>query len=114
MIGRPRYQPIYHREPPPYVHRVPHEAYPPQQPYTHITPYELYAKPPQPMNWMHPEQEGFQGVPEQPPGILGAFTDENGQVSFDKTMTAINQLASTYHQVTPIVKQLSSLIRTFR
>lgn len=100
--------------PPTFIHQQPSNM--PNYPYTpisHITPYERYAKPPQPLNLMSQSQEVYGNPPEQPQaGILRAFTDANGQVDFDKTITTINQLASTYHQVSPIVRQLSTLIKT--
>ena len=73
------------------------------------TPYELYAKPAQPMDWFQPQKQSA-----SPADMVGSFTDNNGQVDFDKVLTSINQVASTYHQVSPIVKQLSSLIKIFK
>lgn len=89
--------------------------YPPQMPYvpTQPTPYELYAKPPQPLDLLDGGQQPHTATPPQT-GLLGAFTDGNGQVDFDKAITAINQLASTYHQVSPIVKQFSSFLKMMR
>lgn len=73
------------------------------------TPYELYAKPEQPMDWFHSGKQT-----SNPTEVNSSFTDNNGQMEFDKLLSSINQVASTYHQVSPIVKQLSSLIRMFR
>lgn len=118
-MNRTRYhQPFNPSEQPRYYHRAPsHLSHTPYYPQTHVTPYEVYAKPAQPMDLLYPNEgaSAYSGNQDQPnPSILGAFTDENGQVNLDKTMTTINQLASTYHQVTPIVKQISSILSAFR
>lgn len=110
------------RKTPPFARQQqpPNTPTPPYTPISHITPYERYAKPPQPLNLMSQSQSQSQEAYGNPSseqtqaGLLRAFTDANGQVDFGKTMTTINQLASTYHQVSPIVRQLSSLIKTFR
>ena len=104
------------RKTPPFTRQQPSNTLNyPYTPISHITPYERYAKPPQPLNLMSQSQEAYGNPQEQTQaGLLRAFTDANGQVDFDKTMTTINQLASTYHQVSPIVRQLSTLIKTFR
>lgn len=42
------------------------------------------------------------------------LADPQGQLDFDKMISSIGQIASTYHQVSPIVKQLSSLMKMIR
>ncbi|MCM3742202.1 YppG family protein [Oceanobacillus luteolus] len=111
------HQAFQFRQSPPFTQQMPpyqmHTPYHPQQP---MTPYELFAKPPQPLDVLYANQDPNMANQNQnvAPGMLGAFTDSNGQVNLDKMMGTINQLASTYHQVSPIVKQLSSLFRAFR
>ena len=101
------------RKPPSFTHNQSYQT--PNYPNLHLTPYERYAKPPQPLDLMSPNQEAYENPQGQTQaGLLRAFTDANGQVDFDKTMTTINQLASTYHQVSPIVRQVSALIKMFR
>lgn len=91
-------QPSYSSEP---------QHFPIKQP----TPYELYAKPAQPMDWFQSGKQAQNSTDNPNPG---SFTDNNGQIEFDKLLSSINQVAGTYHQVSPIVKQLSSLVKMFR
>lgn len=85
------------------------------EPTTPLTPYEYFAKPAQPMNWLESSAETSSNNQSfASPGVLGAFTDSNGQLDFDKMLSSIGQVASTYHQVSPIVKQLSSFVKMFR
>lgn len=109
--------PMYHYEPPfmhqqpPYPTSYPVNSNPPQP----TTPYELFAKPVQPLNWMDPSvgnNSMNQGGSQQ--GVNGPFTGNDGQLDFDKMLSTIGQLASTYHQVSPIVKQFSSLMKLVR
>lgn len=109
-------QAFVHRQSPPFFHQQQsYTPHPTNFPQPHITPYELYAKPAQPLDWMNGGQNPPGGNANQAQaGMTGTFTDSNGQVDFDKTIATISRLASTYHQVSPIVKQLSSLLRMFR
>lgn len=68
---------------------------------THITPYEYFAKPSQTIDWFQPHMES-------------PLSEGNEQIDFDKLLTSIGQLASTYHQVSPIVKQIGSLVKLLR
>ncbi|WP_249872711.1 YppG family protein [Oceanobacillus saliphilus] len=106
------------------------------------TPYDVFAKPELPAQWLsEPPMNGSQtaqnyggpggaagihtggplggqsGGPVGGPNAGGAtsyFYNGNGQIDFDKVLSTVGQLASTYHQVTPIVKQFGSLIKNFR
>ncbi|WP_337017121.1 YppG family protein [Oceanobacillus massiliensis] len=84
------------------------------------TPYELFAKPELPIQWANETMNNpAQATPESNttaagPGPAAYFQNGNGQLDFDKVISTVGQLASTYHQVSPIVKQFSSLIKTFR
>lgn len=116
----------------PYLHshpQYPNYPYPEQNgpPPQQQTPYEQFAKPlqPVPMNWGNPMQQNADFTqsnanlpPQQSPypnnGIKGYFQDEDGQVDFDKMLSTVGQLANTYHQVSPIVKQFGSIIKSFR
>lgn len=118
MDGRTYYrqQPYIYNSHPHVNNQQPYQSsYSPHLSSPQLTPYELYAKPAQPMNWMHTETE--QPVHNQSSsqqGIAGVFTDQNGQVDFEKALSSIGQIASTYHQVSPIVQQLSSLLKILR
>lgn len=86
------------------------------------TPYEQFAKPQQPMFWdnsmqsMQTTNSNFDPKPNMNPtnGIMNYFQDEDGQMDFDKMLSTVGQLANTYHQVSPIVKQVGSIIKNFR
>ncbi|MGJ9459416.1 YppG family protein [Oceanobacillus sp. CF4.6] len=107
----------------------------------HQTPYELFAKPELPVQWpiesqmnaeLLTENNGNVGGPTvgsaggptggNVGGPIGSPTDGptsyfyngNGQIDFDKVLSTVGQLANTYHQVSPIVKQFSTLVKTFR
>ncbi|MDY0410442.1 hypothetical protein ACFFIS_16345 [Virgibacillus soli] len=41
------------------------------------------------------------------------YPNQKGQFDLDKVLTTVGQLANTYHQVSPIVKQVGSLLKTF-
>ena len=115
-----RYPPFaYSQQQPPFIQQPsPYAAYPQYNPPAQLTPYELFAKPVQPANLMgtapgnHPNSPNSHG--QGPSGIMGQFTDNNGQMDFDKMITVVGQIAGTYHQVSPIVKQLSSLMKLVR
>ncbi|WP_087974521.1 YppG family protein [Oceanobacillus rekensis] len=102
-------------------------------PESYQTPYELFAKPEMPVQWLYESQmdadplkantgniggasEGFTGENASGPagGPTSYFNNGNGQIDFDKVLSTVGQLANTYHQVSPIVKQFSSLIKNFR
>lgn len=82
------------------------------------TAYEQFAKPQQPMFWDNSMQSNSNLNPQSnmnpPNGIINYFQDEEGHMDFDKMLSTVGQIASTYHQVSPIVKQVGSLIKIFR
>ncbi|MEC5424688.1 YppG family protein [Virgibacillus sp. C22-A2] len=47
-------------------------------------------------------------------GLMSYFQSQDGQVDFDKMLSTVGQLANTYHQVSPIVKQFGALMKNFR
>ncbi|MEN2769223.1 YppG family protein [Ornithinibacillus xuwenensis] len=96
--------------------QAPYQAmYPYQQPQT---PFEQFAKPQQPADWYNTNQQNqtynqqAYGNPSQ--GAMSQFQDENGQLNLDKVLTTVSQFANTYHQVSPIIKQFGSFMKTFR
>ncbi|WP_339229866.1 YppG family protein [Oceanobacillus sp. FSL K6-2867] len=109
----------------------------------HQTPYDLFAKPELPSQWSNQDHanmdfaesasnpnlnpNGNPGDPEpnfnpnmnanqgqQAAGPMSYFQNGNGQLDFDKIISTVGQIASTYHQVSPIVQQFSSLIKNIR
>ncbi|MHA6253022.1 YppG family protein [Oceanobacillus sp. CAU 1775] len=84
---------------------------------THVTPYEYFAKPIQPIDFFQSNFETLtsqQNLNQQAGGAPNSMPDNTEQIDFDKLLASIGQLASTYHQVSPIVKQLGSLIKLMR
>ncbi|MBP2079821.1 YppG family protein [Oceanobacillus polygoni] len=106
----------------------------------HQTPYDLFAKPELPSQWSNQAQTNMDFAesgsnsninfnanpdpnfspnmnanPGQPSaGPMSYFQNGNGQLDFDKVLSTVGQIASTYHQVSPIIQQFSSLIKNFR
>ncbi|WP_179151969.1 YppG family protein [Oceanobacillus senegalensis] len=95
-------------------------AQPPQFPLSenaNSNPYEYFQKPEQPMTWpnnMPYEPQQAQNQQQMPPNMMSSFQKENGQLDLDKVLTTVGQLASTYHQVAPIVQQFGSFMKNFR
>lgn len=130
MDKRPNlYERVNHRDPhwigpgPPYYHYSnSHQAFHPNisshQMNSNQTPFEYFTKPMQPMNWPNNQQNpNAFSTPEsftQQPGILAQFQNENGQVDLNKMISTVGQLANTVQQVTPVVKQINDLFKTFR
>ncbi|MFB4168117.1 YppG family protein [Virgibacillus sp. JSM 102003] len=79
------------------------------------TPFEMYAKPKQPMNW-HPYGQSIGGTFNTPPknNLLYYFQDNNGEMDLDKMLSTAGQIANTFQQVSPVVKQVGSIMKQFR
>ena len=130
-----RYRP--YNQPPEYYpqqyHHYPYTnqtIYPIQQQYPTInwkglevnqSPFEHFAKPALPAEWTNELQNnGEYGYTEGPLPLpntdpqAGLQQGGGGQMDFDKMLSTVGQLASTYHQVSPIVKQFSTFIKSFR
>lgn len=124
-----------HQEHPYYEHPMPQQSYYSQQdyypnasPYGFVphykTPFEQFAKPKQPMNWYPKQQQQFYYPPPQSNkpnhqshqvnNLKAYFQDSNGQVDFDKMFSTVGQLANTVQQVSPVIKQFGSLIKSFK
>ncbi len=88
-----------------------------QQP---VSPYEQFAKPKQPQDWYAANQnqeiqgDYYQAGGGPSPGVPSQFQNQNGQFNLDKMLTTVSQVASTYHQVSPIIKQFGAFMKTFR
>lgn len=110
---------------------------PMQQTMQQETPFEYFTKPLQPTEWpMYSEQENMNYYPppyseqyqhlnqnqfqyqnqnqNSTPSFLTQFKDENGQMNFDKVISTVGQLANTFQQVTPVIQQVSAMVKTFR
>lgn len=49
-----------------------------------------------------------------PNRVMQQFLDENGQVDIQKMLKTVGQFADTVQQVSPVIKQLNDLVRSFR
>lgn len=78
------------------------------------TPYQFYQKPLLPV----PQQNNSQMPPfsfgKQTNPMLSYFQDKNGEMDFDKIFKTVNQLANTYQQVSPLVKNVGSIVKSFK
>lgn len=92
--------------------------YQPQQSYYQQpqTPFEAFAKPKQPQDWYsnNDSQGDYQQAQQSPQGMNPQFQNQNGQLNLDKVLTTVSQIANTYHQVSPILKQFGDFMKTFR
>ncbi|GAB3045396.1 YppG family protein [Virgibacillus ainsalahensis] len=116
--NRPDYQNYAHQTAP-YDKYAPHYSNSSFEPGFHQTPYEHFAKPKQPEFWpqyMQSYPSYYQSSPVKPGNnnLFAYFQNNEGQVDVDKMISTVGQLANTYHQVSPIVKQFGSLIKSFR
>lgn len=112
----------YHRAPNPYEQQyTPYQTFQknwhPEGPYQHqvkqpLTPFEYYSKPIQPPIWPN---DGQQNMPSQPsPSFLAQYQDANGQMDVEKVLSTVGQFANTVQQISPVIQQVGSLIKTFR
>src|SRR5699024_11432066 len=68
------------------------------------------------MNWYPHQQQQYYPPPNKPNhtqqvnNLKAYFQDSNGQVDFDKMFSTVGQLANTVQQVSPVIKQVGSLI----
>ncbi|WP_050801690.1 YppG family protein [Ornithinibacillus scapharcae] len=93
----------------------PSPYYQPQQNYYQQpqTPFEAFAKPKQPQDWYtNNETQGDYQQAQQ--GMTSQIQGQNTQLNLDKVLTTVSQIANTYHQVSPIIKQFGDFMKTFR
>ena len=81
--------------------------------------YSIQHPNPNPGNFTSNYQSQVNPIQEGPPAnqlntLLTQFQNSEGQLDVDKMINTVGQIANTYHQVAPIVKQFSSFIKTFR
>lgn len=83
-------------------------------PANQMTPFQYYQKPVVPYvqdHNMHPEPSSFK---KQTPPLLQYFQTEEGDMDIEKVMYTVNQLASTYQQVSPIFKNVGNLLKNIQ
>ncbi|SEQ77454.1 YppG-like protein [Virgibacillus subterraneus] len=120
MFERPyNYMPSYHGNP--YIfHQNTQQQNHASQMYQNYnknfqTPFEIYSKPKQPMGWP-PYAQSIGGSFNAPPknNLLYYFQDNNGEMDLDKMLSTAGQIANTFQQVSPVVKQVGSMMKQFR
>jgi exonuclease VII large subunit len=80
-----------------------------------LTPFEQFAKPKQPENWYaNYQQQGNDPQSQLQNGMMPPFQGQSGQFNLDKMLSTVNQMANTYHQVSPILKQFGAFMKAFR
>lgn len=81
----------------------------------HVGPHQQNANftnnPVMQLNHMDPNAAA---MPKKPNNFLAQFQNGDGQIDVDKMLGTVGQLANTYHQVAPIIKQLGSFMKNFR
>jgi len=104
---------------------LPYYSFYPQDPYrtpyhpsmmdhaSYYYPYESYRNIPysymdMPPNEVNTSDSSFHNQ------VLQQFVDENGQMDINKMLRTVGQLADTVQQVTPVIRELNDVIKTFR
>lgn len=123
MYNRPYY---YHTEHQDFAYDSVHFSRNPYHPYHSYngqalqqTPYEQFAKPKQPPFWptyIPTNSTSYHADPNVNTATnpMKQSQPQKEQVDFDKMLSTMGQLANTYHQVSPIVKEFGSIIKAFR
>lgn len=80
------------------------------------TPYEVFAKPELPLQTLINQQGHSQWntTSSAQQGQQSSFGEGEKPFQFDKVMNTVGQLANTYHQVSPIIKEFGTFINAFR
>ncbi|GIO24337.1 hypothetical protein [Oceanobacillus sp. J11TS1] len=71
-----------------------------------LTPYDLFSKPELPTQYLMSQSQA------QSAANNGA-ENGNNPLDFDTVISKVGKIASTYHQVSPIVKQFSTFVKGF-
>ncbi|WP_106494796.1 YppG family protein [Lentibacillus sp. Marseille-P4043] len=90
-----------------------------QQPNSAVfqSPFDQFAKPKQPNNWHAVMGNQTSHNPYSTPKANGLFTyfqDKNGQVDLDKMFSTVGQFANTVQQISPVVKQVGSIMKNMK
>jgi len=78
-----------------------------------LNPYSYFQKPPIPMQNTPFQTNSMKKTKNQNP-LLGYFQTDKGEMDMDKVFHTVNQLASTYQQVSPLVKNVGNFIKTIQ
>lgn len=79
------------------------------------TPFEYFAKPAQPTSWpgaFGPQSKSASAFKSNE--FLTYFQDKDGQLDLHKMLTTAEQFANTFQQITPLVKQVGSLVKSLK
>ncbi|SDJ29071.1 YppG family protein [Natribacillus halophilus] len=93
------HRPPYYEEP----YMYPPRPYPPSLPPISSQPYGA-PPPPFPPGAKRPSTRGMSG-------FMSGFTNEDGQIDVQKTMATIDTAVKTYQQVSPMIKQITSVLQ---
>lgn len=84
----------------------------------HQTPFQYYAKPSQLPNWPNQMNNNFnydENInPTMQSNFLTQFQTTGGQLDVEKMLSTVSQLAHTVQQVSPVIKQFGSAIKSLR
>lgn len=76
------------------------------------TPFEQFSKPEQPANWPANMQANNASLPPaKSNGLFSYFQNKDGQVDLDKMFSTVGQFANTVQQISPVVKQVGSIMK---
>ncbi|GAB2555846.1 YppG family protein [Gracilibacillus alcaliphilus] len=77
-----------------------------------MTPFQYYQKPMMPNPYEGWKQTSSSPKPSN--SMLQYFQDKNGEMDLDKVFHTVNQLANTYQQVSPLVKNMGGWLKAFQ
>ncbi|WP_066187482.1 YppG family protein [Gracilibacillus timonensis] len=107
----------YNNEYPTYMPNQPEWPVHQPQAYTSplpMTPFQYYQKPTIPNPYQGWQSTNTAASGKQSNAMLQYFQDKNGEMDFDKVFHTVNQLASTYQQVSPLVKNMGTWLKAFQ
>ncbi|MFC4388149.1 YppG family protein [Gracilibacillus marinus] len=79
---------------------------------TTMTPFQYYQKPTLPLPY--PTYQPSPNLGKQANPFISYFQTKDGEMDFDKVFQTVNQLAATYQQVSPLVKNVTNLVKSFK
>jgi hypothetical protein len=113
----PYSQDPFHLIPPSFPNKFPFNQQPSAFPNMYKSPYEYFQKPPIPLGGFNQHANWKQGGGHFKKGanpLISSFQNANGQMDFDKIFSTVGQLVNTVNQVTPLVKQVGSIMKGFK
>lgn len=92
--------------------------YSPAEQQFHQTPFQYYAKPSQLPNWPNQMNNNLNydefSNPTMQSNFLAQFQTTDGQLDVEKMLSTVSQLAHTFQQVSPVIKQFGTAIKSLR